>query len=170
MKGLITVLAVLVVLGVGFLVYSTPAGSPGMTEVEKARIEAEVMEATDGMMAAWNAEDGPASLSFFDAETLNVLWGPDEYNSPDSFGEFWANLWEIFSSWDGGWDDSHVRVLNPNQALFRGRYHCTLTDQEGIQTFWEPHWTALFERRADGWKMTFVDHAHGTAQEVPREG
>jgi ketosteroid isomerase-like protein len=171
MKAVVAILAALVCLGVLFWFYTAPKAPPAeMTEAEIAQIEAEVLKATNDMMTAWNAEDGLTGGSYFDSETLNVLWGSNEYDNPESFGEMWATIWERFPSWDGGWDDSTVKVLNPNQALFRGRYHCTLTDQEGVQTFWRPHLTALFERRADGWKMTLVDHAIGTAQEVPTEG
>ena len=171
MKGLITLLAILVVVGLGFFLYSTPSAPPAeMTDAEIAQIEVEVMQATNDMMAAWNAEDGLASGAFFDSETLNVLWGGNEYDNPESFGEMYATIWERFPSWDGGWDDSFVKVLGPNLALFRGRYHCTLTNQAGVQTFWRPHFTALFERRTDGWKMTVVDHAVGTAEEVPEQG
>jgi len=40
MEGLITLLALLVALGPGFLFYSSPAGPPEMTEAEIAQIEA----------------------------------------------------------------------------------------------------------------------------------
>jgi hypothetical protein len=42
MKALITVAALLVVLGLGFFLYSTPTASPEMTEAEIVQIEAEV--------------------------------------------------------------------------------------------------------------------------------
>ena len=43
MKGLITAAAVLVVLGIGFLLYSSPTAAPELTEAEIAQIEAEVL-------------------------------------------------------------------------------------------------------------------------------
>ncbi len=141
-----------------------------MSELEIAQIEAEVMRSANDMMAAWNAEDGPSGLAFFDSETLRVFWGPDEFDSWGSFGEMWARIWEYYTSWDGGWDDSFVKVLSPTSALFMGRYHFTGTNQEGVKYLFEPHWTTLFERRADGWRMTVVDNAYGTPQELPEGG
>jgi ketosteroid isomerase-like protein len=44
MKGLITVLAVLVVVGLAFFLYRTPTAPPEMTEAERAQYEAEVRE------------------------------------------------------------------------------------------------------------------------------
>ena len=142
---------------------------PEMTETEIAQIEAEVLDVATALMDAWNTESWDTHLSYFDAETLNVLWGPDVLDTHESFAEFMTFV-EGYPDWDGGWDDEYVKVLSPSSALFRGRYHVTLTDLDGVKTFWEPHWTALVERRADGWKMTVVDHAYGTAEEVVEEG
>ena len=141
-----------------------------MTELAAAQVKAEVMQVAKDLMAAWNAEDGETGLSFFDSQTLNDLWGEDEFDSRESFSEMWATIWETFPSWDGEWDDTFVKVLSPNSALFRGRYHCTLTDMNGVATNYRPHWTTLLERRADGWKMTVVDHAYGTGEGVIEEG
>lgn len=44
MKGLITLFAVLVVLGVAFFLYSTPSAPPEMTEAERAQQEAQVRQ------------------------------------------------------------------------------------------------------------------------------
>ena len=137
-----------------------------LTEVQEAEIAAEVMMVANELMSAWNAEDGPTSLSFFDSEALNLLWGETEYDSRESFSGFWSDLWETVPSFEGAWDDTFVKALSLNSAVFRGRYHTTLTDAEGVATVFRPHWTAILERRVDGWKMTVVDHAYGTGEVV----
>lgn len=137
-----------------------------LTDYQKGEVAAEVMMVVDELMAAWNAEDATTSLSFFDAEALNVLWGDTEYDSRESFSEFWSNLWETIPSFEGAWDDTFVRALSLNTAVFRGRYHTTITDGEGVATLWRPHWNAVFERRSDGWKMTVADNAYGQGEPV----
>jgi hypothetical protein len=136
-----------------------------LTEQQSAEIAAEIMMVVDGLMDAWNAEDATTSLSFFDSEALNILWGETEYDNRESFSEFWSNLWDAIPSWEGAWDDTFVRPLSLNTAVFRGRYHCTFTHTGVVETF-RPHWTAILERRVDGWKMTVIDHAYGTAEVV----
>jgi hypothetical protein len=142
---------------------------PALTEAEVAQVEAEVTGMANRLMDLWNTGDWETHLSLYDSEALNVLWGPTVLDTHESFARFMGFV-EDYPGWDGAWDDIFVKVLGPNSALFRGRYHTTLTDLEGMKTFWRPHWTALVERRVDGWTMTVVDHAYGTAQEVPEEG
>lgn len=137
-----------------------------LTELQNSEIATEVMMAVEGLMDAWNAEDATASLAFFDVDALNVLWGNTEFDGHESFHGFWTGLWETISSWDGGWDGTFVRPLSLNTAVFRGRYHCTITDEDGAAMLWRPHWTAVLERRSDGWKMTVVDHAYGQGEAV----
>ena len=151
------------------LLYACQTAPPEMTEAERAQIEAEVSGMANRLMDLWNTGDWETHLSLYDSEALNMLWGPTLLDTHESFAEFMGFI-ENYPGWEGGWDNTFVKVLGPNSALFRGRYHTTLTDLEGVKTFWRPHWTALVERRADGWKMTVVDHAYGTAQEVPAEG
>ena len=78
MKGLITALAVLVVLGVGFLLFSSPTAPPEMTEAEIAQLEAEVMQAIDeqwvGYRDAILRGDAEGALSYW-TEDMRLL-GP----------------------------------------------------------------------------------------------
>ena len=140
-----------------------------LTVVQEAEIAAEVMMVANELMSAWNAEDGPTSLSFFDSEALNLLWGERVFDSRESFSGFWSNLWETHPSWEGEWDDTFVEALSLNSAVFRGRYHCTMTDTEGVATLFRPHWTAIFFFCVDGWKMTVIDHAYGTGEVVEED-
>jgi hypothetical protein len=60
MKGLITVLALLVVVVLAYFLYRTPAAPPEMTEAERAQIEAEVEQIMRGLYTSVaEADTGP---------------------------------------------------------------------------------------------------------------
>ena len=80
--------------------------------------------------------------------------------------EIAAEVMMVANELMSAWDDTFVKALSLNTAVFRGRYHGTLTDTEGVATMFRPHWTAIFERRVDGWKMTVIDHAYGKGEVV----
>jgi uncharacterized protein (TIGR02246 family) len=77
MKGLITVLAVLVVIGVGFLLYSSPSAPPEMTEAERAQAEAGVREEIanrfDSYRDALLTGDEGAFMSMYTSDA-RVFW------------------------------------------------------------------------------------------------
>jgi uncharacterized protein (TIGR02246 family) len=76
-KGLITVLAVLVVVGLAFFLYRTPTAPPEMTEAEIAQIEAEVEAATNEWWAVWSAgEDYDRFVAIY-ADDPDVHWISD---------------------------------------------------------------------------------------------
>jgi ketosteroid isomerase-like protein len=74
MKGLITVLAVLVVVGLAFFLYRAPTAPPEMTEAEIAQHEAEVIqEIQDRTHSFWEAVldgDAPAVASYWTSDAL----------------------------------------------------------------------------------------------------
>jgi len=53
MKGAITVLAALIVVGLAWSLYRSPGAPPEMTEAERAQIEAEVRQGITNLMDTW---------------------------------------------------------------------------------------------------------------------
>jgi len=60
MKGLITVLAVLVVFALAFFLYRTPTAPPEMAAAEKAQIQAEIVDVATGINRGFRALDAEA--------------------------------------------------------------------------------------------------------------
>lgn len=77
MKALITVLAVFVVLGLGFFLYSSPTAPPEMTEAERAQHEAEVREEltslADSYADAFLSGDAEALMSLYTSD-VRIYW------------------------------------------------------------------------------------------------
>ena len=163
MKALITVAALLLVLGLGFFLYSSPATSPEMTETEIAQIEAEVNQVLDDLMAAWNAEDLEGSLAPFDSEELLVRWAADIDDGPQAFRARMVDIWERALEWEGDWDYRHVKVISPTSALFIGSYEVTVSFAGGNTRSWHPEWTSLLERTDSGWRIILANHVFDEA-------
>ena len=77
MKGLITVIAVLVVVGLAYFIYRSPTTPPEMTEAERAQMEAdvrvEIAERFDGYRAALLTGDAGAFMSMYTSDA-RVFW------------------------------------------------------------------------------------------------
>ena len=77
MKALLAVLALLIVLGLGWLLYSSPTTPAKMTEAQVAQIEAEVDSVTSEWWAVWSAgEDADRFFSFL-ADDAEAVWISD---------------------------------------------------------------------------------------------
>lgn len=74
MKALITVLAVLVVLGLGLALYRSPSAPLAMTDAQRAETAAEVDSVTSEWWAVWSAAEDFDRLMDFYADDLETLW------------------------------------------------------------------------------------------------
>jgi uncharacterized protein (TIGR02246 family) len=163
MKALITVAALLVVLGPGFFLYSTPTASPEMTEAEIVQIEAELKQVLDDLMTAWNDEDLEGSLAPFDSEELLVRWAGNIDDGPQAFHDRMADIWERALEWEGDWDYRYVKIVSPTSALFIGSYQAVVSFASGHTRSWHPEWTSLLERKDSGWRITLANHVFDEA-------
>jgi uncharacterized protein (TIGR02246 family) len=163
MKALITVAALLVVLGLGFFLYSSPPTSLEMTEAEIAQIETEVNQVLDDLMTAWNAEDLEGSLAPFDSEELLVRWAADIDDGPQAFRARMVDIWERALEWEGDWDYRYVEVISPTSALFIGSYQAVVSFASGSTRSWHPEWTSLLERKDSGWRIILANHVFDEA-------
>ncbi len=172
MKGLITAAAVLVVLGIGFLLYSSPTAAPEMTEAEIAQIEAEVLGLMESWMEAWRGNDCALSRD---------LWHPTKIAQPrvgrtgisvDGWIESCTTQMANRESFSGEWTDTDVRVISPEAAVFSGTYRATYGYRDGSPGRHYP--TAaqvmLVERTEGGWGITFFTNSNGPSEEVGEEG
>ena len=95
MKGLITLLAVLVVVGLAFFLYRTPTAPPEMTEAERAQVAAEakaaIAERWVGYREAELAGDAEGYWSFWTPDAR--LYYPTMTLAGDEIHEFLSDFW-----------------------------------------------------------------------------
>ena len=173
MKGLIAGLAALLVLGVGFFLYSSPtAPSAEMTEAEIAQIEAEVVQFADAYTDVWRGNDCEGSRDLLHP----TRWVRIYDGKPNRDIDEWMRRCEItlanrasFSS--EGWIDTEVRVLSPDAAVFIGTNSYTMTYRDDTPARHYPSNTTIMnlERTPDGWRLTSYQNAT-SGYEVVEEG
>jgi hypothetical protein len=155
MKGLIAALALLVVLGVGFFLYSSPAAPPAeMTEAEVAQIEAEVSAVGDQWIASMNAIDVTACAGLFDPAGTHGVDGAYYAN----YEEWVEHLERLFSTWEAvnvAWTNTRVDVLASDAAMFVGEGEGVVTRTERGDYNLFVGTTLLAKRIGDEWKLTF---------------
>jgi len=172
MKGLMTVLAILVVVGLAFFLYRTPTAPPEMTEAETASIQAEVLVAAEAWMDSWKDMET-------DCETAVDSWHPEHMafysggSRVDRAGwiDYCNRTTATRASWDGSWTNPEIRVLSPDAALFVSSFEQTISYNNDTPTRHYP--TAgqviLFERTPTGWGITTFSNFAGPS-EVVEEG
>jgi fibronectin type 3 domain-containing protein len=170
MKGLITVFAVLVVVGIAGFLYRTPTAPPEMTEAERAQIEAEVTEAATGLLDGFRTMDAEVVGEWFHPTETSFVWG-GTINDRGGMIEHLRSFMEDFESWDGGWVETQVKVLTPDAAMFQGEFESTIHYTNGRVLRWpgNANFTMLMERTPEGWKVTIGDMDNGPS-EVVEEG
>jgi hypothetical protein len=168
MKGAITVLAALVVLGLGFFLYSSPTAPPEMTEADIAQIEAGVMEAADGWLDAWRSEvDCDSNLPLLHPDRLAM-----PYQGRILDREGWHEMCLIRSanvaSATFDWTTREVRVLSPDAAVFIGSYSATWEYRDGSPEVRVPSSSVggVMERTPDGWVWTLYSWSPGPSEDV----
>jgi hypothetical protein len=173
MKGLITVLALLVVLGVGFLLYSTPSAPPEMTDAQITQIEAEVLELADAWLGIMSEAEGvncDAGLDLLHPDRTAQLYRGELLNRAE-----WhemclrqtANLAKVTMTWT----KENVQVLAPDAAAFSGSYSSTWEYQDGspARRIASSSQIGVAERTPDGWVWTIQAWSDGPS-EVIEEG
>ena len=168
MKALITAAAVLVVLGLGFFLYSSPTAPPEMTEAEVAQIEAEVMEFVDAFLDAWRVEvNCDSNLPLFHPDRL-VMPYEGEIINRDEWHEMCLMRSANVASATFIWTSREVRVLAPDAAVFIGSYSATWEYRDGSPTGHVPTSSVggVAERTPDGWVWTFYSWSPGPGEEV----
>jgi len=155
MKGLIAVLGLLLVLGVGFFLYSSPtAPSAEMTEAEIAQIEAEVMQFAEAHLSAFGE---------LDAEVLTSFWLEDNISSV-SFAERMVGTEETSIFFDGlvaSWQQTNsewqpgsiVDVISPTMALFQGTSRQEVAFSDGRELVQRIHFTHFLKKVDGEWKI-----------------
>jgi ketosteroid isomerase-like protein len=157
MKALVTGLALLVVLGLAFLLYRSPTAPPMMTEAEIAQHEAEVMQAIDGQWAgyveAMLGGDTEGVLSFWTEDMR--LWGPgmnlgrreletlvrDSFGSPMAIRAFDVTPFDTFI---------HGKVVYQS-----GQMDVTRPDPDGNPIEDHSYFLAKWVKQPDGaWRMS----------------
>ena len=152
MKGLITSLAVLVVLGLAFFLYSSPTAPPEMTEAEVAQIEAEVAVVGDQLMTAMNNLDVEALSALYDPSSMHGNDGSVYYASYDEWVAHLEQLFGSFEEMSSEWTNTRVDVLAADAALFVGQSDATLKRTEQGES--RKGYVTLVFRNTDGvWKI-----------------
>ena len=117
MKGLIAGLAALLVIGVGFFLYSSPSAPPAeMTDAEIAQIEAAAKAVGDQSLTALNNLDVEASAALYDPSAIHGNDGMAYYATYD---EWKAHLDEMYGSLEEmslEWTNTRVDVLASDAA------------------------------------------------------
>ena len=160
MKGLIAGLGLLLVLGVGFFLYSSPtAPSAEMTEAEIAQIEADVGQVFDDLLNSFVTKDPEGYVALFSPTGVSLAWGGTVHKDLQSIQDRVTAWWEGAESWEGSWVEKTVEVLRPDAAMFQGTYECTVHFSNGNVRNWPgtASWTALLRQEGDVWKITFAD-------------
>ena len=172
MKALLAILALLVVLGLGWFLYSSPTAPAEMTEAEIAEIQAEVMEAADLLITGWNTNDVELFLTMFHPNKVSHAWGSQVYDNHDELSEQWLSVWETGDSVRISWTARDVQVLTDQAAMFQGSTDLMLyyTDGRILHYPGTAHWTGLFEPSEAGWRMTTSAYTFGGAQRLDTEG
>ena len=170
MKAFLAVLALLVVVLLGIRLYSTPSAPTEMTEAEIAQIEAEVTEAATDFLDSFRTMEAEVVGGWFHATETSFVWGGailDQTGMVERLSSFMEN----FESWEGAWVETSVKVLNPDAAMFQGRYGSTIHYTDGRVLHWpeNANFTMLVERTPEGWRATVGDMDNG-AYQVVEEG
>jgi hypothetical protein len=173
MKGLITVLAVLVVLGIGFLLYSSPSAPPEMTETERSQIKAEVDSLTTEWWEAWETFDWDRGFSFIeDAPETTWTGAVRTVYSLAEMREVWPPAMAGLGRQDLEFTNSRTVVLGPDivWTLREGDY--VLMDTAGaVVAEGQFNETAVWVKRGGEWKL-LLGHDDDTtlSDEAPEEG
>ena len=168
MKALITLLALIVVLGLAFVLYRSPPPAPEMTEAENAQYEAEVMELADRWMDAWRGgADCDSNLPLLHPDRLAMPYEGEIINR-DGWHDMCLMQSANVASATFDWTNREVRVLAPDAAVFIGSYSATWEYRDGSPASHVPTSSmgGVAERTPDGWVWTFYSWSPGTGEEV----
>ena len=155
MKGLIAGLAVLLVIGVGVFLYSSPtAPSAEMTEAERVAIVAEVEAYLAEYEEAWEALDLDRALSL-NVQTPEFTWAMDGVitRSFATIDEFSRSFYSTIEAVDWTNADKHISVLSRDAVAVFDVGTEVVTTTEGVSTESTYTYTYVLVRRDGAWKM-----------------
>jgi ketosteroid isomerase-like protein len=164
MKGAITLLAVLVVVGLAFFLYSTPTAPPEMTEVERGQIEGEVMSWTDQWIESTRSLNADGAAALLDPDEARYVVNATFHSGWDECRNAFETLYSGWETWDPSWSGRSVEVLGPEIAFLIGQVRGPLTLTDGTEGINQVRLTFLLKKRADGWKATY---GHGSGVFTP---
>jgi hypothetical protein len=165
MRALLAILALLVVLGLGFLLYSSPTTPSEMTEAEVAQIEAEVTQVLEDFLQANEEMDCGKVAALYHPEHAGVAWGSRLLDA-SMFQEACESFFDGKDSWTGYWVETNVRVLTRDFAEYTGRMGDTIHYSDGRVREWPGNCVniGVMERTPDGWKATIGAQTCGSSQ------
>ena len=136
-----------------------------MTEADYDQIVTSVMDRTDEMMAAWNAYDLDAAMSFFDPDKTSFAWGSTIYDF-NSLKQHWGEIWAAGDRQEVSWTGRNIEVLSESAVLFQGSFELTFFYSDGRVGHWPgtAHWTVLMELHNGNWQITYGGYSYGSAQ------
>jgi hypothetical protein len=155
MKGLITVLAVLVVVLLAYFLYRTPSAPREMTEAEVAAVEEAVLAQANALIETQNALDADGFLAQFSTDDLDWINQSTHFASYEAVAEAIRGAFVGMDAFDSGWKNVSVDIISRKAALCRGEWWGEQTRSDVVSRYESVFWTALHELQADGtWKIT----------------
>jgi hypothetical protein len=155
MKGLITVLAVLVVVLLAYFLYRTPSAPREMTEAEVAAVEEAVLAQANALIETQNALDADGFLAQFSTEDLDWINQSTHFASYEAVAETIRDAFVGMDAFDSGWKTVSVDIISRKAALCHGEWWGEQTRGDVVTRYESVFWTALHELQADGtWKIT----------------
>ncbi len=155
MKALITVLAVIIVIVLGYSLYRSPSVPAEMTAAEIALAKAEVDARTNAWWDAWQAFDWERGLSFMEDSPETTWTGAGEtVYSVAEMREVWPPMMAGFARQDLDFTNSRTVVLAPDivWTLREGNY--VLTDTSGaVVGQGQFNETAVWVKREGEWRV-----------------
>ena len=165
MKGLIAGLAVLLVLGVGFFLYSSPTEpSVEMTEADIAQIQAELMSWTDEWIESSRSQDADAVAALMDPDEARYVVNATFHSGWEECRNALETLYAGWETWNGDWSGRSVEVLGPDVAFLIGQVRGPLTLVDGTEGINQVRLSFLLKKRVDGWKAVY---GHGSGAFTP---
>ena len=181
MKGLIAGLGALLVLGVGFFLYSSPtAPSVEMTEADREGIAQEIRQVVqegfemvaanddfEGMMASWSGDPS----AYFVGEPAMYLNRLVLLTDVEAINAYWEPSIQTRSGTNMIPSQEHVAVLSPDIALHVFKGDWSVLDLEGNVSSEGPITvTTLFVREDGEWKQLHYHQSWDRAVEEDPAG
>jgi len=156
MKGLIAGLAALLVLGVGFFLYSSPAAPPAeMTDAEQAQIEVEITDWMDDFLATSKTLDPVQHMALYDQANGSFASGAASGDSPEEYTEFFQSLFGQWASYEAEWLQNRIEIVTSDAVAFQGTAGLVTTDHEAVQSEVNVHFSGFLVKVAGEWKARF---------------
>jgi ketosteroid isomerase-like protein len=127
-----------------------PPASPELDAAQRAAIEEAVRQ------AAWQhlkSENAAVALSHYEPDAILASNG-SLYPSFERFAEDAREFYRTLRQIDlAAWDEMHVQILGRDAAVLTATVRWSSIDTGGVRTDLKGVWTAVFVRRAEGWKI-----------------